>query len=98
MPKKLSRMNDTEIVQVARRMFLFGLPCLPFCWFVASIWLFKASRERSHLSDLRRYHLYCMIGSIVWFILVLTWYILFLHYRLDSLTLESLTVVLVKGE
>ncbi|RKP08021.1 gamma-secretase subunit PEN-2-like protein [Thamnocephalis sphaerospora] len=99
MPKKLSRMSDAEIADVARKMFLGGLPFLPLCWIVASVWLFKAARERGpRVPQLRRYHTYCMVGAAIWFVISTAWFSIFVTQRLHwGAVGDKLTVVQVKG-
>ncbi|RKP22638.1 gamma-secretase subunit PEN-2-like protein [Syncephalis pseudoplumigaleata] len=99
MAKKLERLSDAEITDVARKMFLGGLPCLPFLWIIAAVWLYPSVRERGpRVPQLRQYHMYCIIGAVLWFIATTTWYAIFVNRRLDwGETGDRLTVVLIKG-
>ncbi|KAI9591433.1 gamma-secretase aspartyl protease complex, presenilin enhancer-2 subunit [Syncephalis fuscata] len=99
MAKKLDKLNDEEITALTRKMFLGGLPFLPFLWIIAAFWLYPSVKKRgTQLPQLRRYHTYCMIGAAFWLIATTVWFAIFINRRADwGATGDRWTVVLIKG-
>ncbi|KAF9574901.1 Gamma-secretase subunit pen-2 [Lunasporangiospora selenospora] len=98
MAKPIQKLNADEILTVSRKLFFAGFCLLPMLWVYNILYVWPV-RNRSDLSpQVRRYLMLSGIFSIVMFVVFLTWFSVFINYRLGwGATGDNLTVVLVKG-
>ena len=79
-----SRISDEEKLGLCKRYFFAGFLCLPFMWFVNAIWFSKQAFVRNPFPQqhqIRTYVIMSGIGSLVWFVALLSWLIIYIQRR-----------------
>ncbi|KAI8086918.1 putative gamma-secretase subunit pen-2 [Gilbertella persicaria] len=95
---KLEKMSSEEHINISKKMFYGGFAFLPLLWLVNFLYFFKTSRKPDAPKELKRYIYMSLGGSIVWFIILTTWYGLFVNKRVDwGISADRITVVIPKG-
>ncbi|KAI8888454.1 putative gamma-secretase subunit pen-2 [Backusella circina FSU 941] len=95
---KLEKMSSEEQVSISKKMFYGGFAFLPLLWLVNFMYFFKTSRKPTAPKELKKYMYLSLAGCIVWFIILTTWYSLFVNKRISwGLTADKITVVIPKG-
>ncbi|GAB5587658.1 hypothetical protein Unana1_02558 [Umbelopsis nana] len=94
----LDKMSGTEILSIGKKMFYGGIAFLPFLWLVNVIYLWPTLKRSDVPTQLRSYLIYSLSGSILWFVVLTTWYALFVNERVVwGATADRITVVVPKG-
>ncbi|XP_044261681.1 gamma-secretase subunit pen-2 [Tribolium madens] len=76
----LSKMTNDKKLYLCRWYFRAGLAFLPFIWTVNAIWFFQEAfrkPEYEEQKEIRRYVIYSAIGSLIWFVIIVTWVTIF---------------------
>ncbi|KAI9317533.1 gamma-secretase aspartyl protease complex, presenilin enhancer-2 subunit [Dichotomocladium elegans] len=95
---KVDKMTPEEQVSISKKMFYGGFAFLPLLWLVNFLYLFRASQQRTAPRELRRYVYMSLGGCIVWFVILTTWYALFVNKRITwGAVGDKITVVIPKG-
>ncbi|CEG82601.1 hypothetical protein RMATCC62417_16651 [Rhizopus microsporus] len=88
---RLDKMSFEEHVSISKKMFYGGFAFLPFLWLVNFMYFYKTSQLPNAPSELKK----C---CIIWFILLTTWYAIFVNKRVAwSTDVDGITVVIPKG-
>jgi len=97
----LSRVKDEEKLNLSRKYFYAGFALLPFLWFVNAIWFFREAFRRPPYDQqqaIKGYVIKSMVGSAIWFILIVAWIIVFQTMRTEWGDLgDDLSFVVPKG-
>ncbi|CDS05989.1 hypothetical protein LRAMOSA08517 [Lichtheimia ramosa] len=95
---KLDKMSPEEQVSISKKMFYGGLAFLPLLWLVNFVYFFCTIRQPSAPREMRKYVYMSLGGCIVWFIILTTWYALFVERRTQwGAGADRITVVIPKG-
>ncbi|KAI7864956.1 putative gamma-secretase subunit pen-2 [Mucor mucedo] len=95
---KLEKMSSEEHVNISKKMFYGGFAFLPLLWLVNFLYFFRTSREATAPKALKKYIYLSLGGCMVWFVLLTTWYGLFVNRRSAwGQTADRITVVIPKG-
>ncbi|ORZ02506.1 gamma-secretase aspartyl protease complex, presenilin enhancer-2 subunit [Syncephalastrum racemosum] len=91
-------MKPDELVSLCKKMFYGGLAFLPFLWLINVAFFARASRKSSAPPDLKKFVYMSAIGCGLWFIVLTTWYALFVNKRVAwGAAADKITVVIPKG-
>ncbi|RUS22959.1 gamma-secretase aspartyl protease complex, presenilin enhancer-2 subunit [Endogone sp. FLAS-F59071] len=94
----IDKLPPTELLWMAKRMFWGGFAFLPFLWLVNFIYLWPATKRDNAPKELKKYLYMSLIGSIVWFVILSTWFGLFVNMRIAwGAAADMITVVIPKG-
>ncbi|CAO3701344.1 unnamed protein product [Rhizopus stolonifer] len=95
---KLDKMSSEEQVSISKKMFYGGFAFLPFLWLVNCIYFFNTSRKQDAPKELKKYIYLSLSGCIFCFVLLTTWYALFVNKRVSwGKGADRITVVIPKG-
>ncbi|ORE06426.1 presenilin enhancer 2 [Rhizopus microsporus var. microsporus] len=95
---RLEKMSFEEHVSISKKMFYGGFAFLPFLWLVNFMYFYKTSQLPNAPSELKKYIYLSLTGCITWFILLTTWYAIFVNKRIAwSTDVDGITVVIPKG-
>ncbi|KAI7901926.1 gamma-secretase subunit PEN-2-like protein [Cokeromyces recurvatus] len=95
---KLEKMSSEERINICKKMFYGGFAFLPLLWLVNFMYFFNTSRKADAPKELKKYVYFSLFGCIVWFILLTTWYAIFVNKRVAwGQIADRITVVIPKG-
>ncbi|XP_060533009.1 gamma-secretase subunit pen-2 [Cylas formicarius] len=76
----LSKVPDDKKLNLCRWYFRVGFALLPFVWTVNAIWFFNEAFRRPEYNEqkqIRRYVIYSAMGSLLCFVLLVSWVAVF---------------------
>lgn len=76
----LKRVKDEDKLFLCRTYYRGGFAFLPFLWFINFLWFFREAFRREEFEQqkqIRTYVIRSLIGSLVWFSLMITWVVVF---------------------
>ncbi|KAI9342168.1 gamma-secretase aspartyl protease complex, presenilin enhancer-2 subunit [Pilaira anomala] len=95
---KLEKMSSEEHVSISKKMFYGGFAFLPFLWLVNFLYFFKTSKQPNAPPALKKYIYFSLTGCLVWFVILTSWYSLFINKRIAwGQAADRITVVIPKG-
>ncbi|KAI8083174.1 gamma-secretase aspartyl protease complex, presenilin enhancer-2 subunit [Halteromyces radiatus] len=95
---KLDKLGFDEMIIISKKMFYGGFAFLPFLWLVNFLYFFQQTRKPSAPKQLKHYVYLSLGGCLLWFIVLTTWYGIFVNERTYWGALgDKLTVVIPKG-
>ncbi|KAG2237202.1 hypothetical protein INT48_006606 [Thamnidium elegans] len=95
---KLEKMSSEEHVSISKKMFYGGFAFLPFLWLVNFLYFFNTSRQPNAPKALKKYIYMSLVGCLIWFIILTSWYGLFVNRRISwGQVADRITVVIPKG-
>ncbi|KAI9487156.1 MAG: putative gamma-secretase subunit pen-2 [Benjaminiella poitrasii] len=95
---KLEKMSSEEHINISKKMFYGGFAFLPLLWLVNFIYFFSTSRKTNAPKELKKYIYLSLLGCIIWFVVLTTWYALFVNKRIAwGQVADRITVVIPKG-
>ncbi|KAK4515518.1 uncharacterized protein ATC70_010468 [Mucor velutinosus] len=95
---KLEKMSAEEHLSISKKMFYGGFAFLPLLWLVNFMYFFSTTRQPNASKELKKYVYLSFGGCVVWFILLTTWYGLFVNKRVSwGEGADRITVVIPKG-
>ncbi|KAI8376756.1 gamma-secretase aspartyl protease complex, presenilin enhancer-2 subunit [Choanephora cucurbitarum] len=94
----LEKMSSQEHIAISRKMFYGGFAFLPLLWLVNFLYFYKQTQKTDAPKELKRYIYLSLGGCVVWFVVLTTWYGLFVNKRIDwGQGADRITVVIPKG-
>ncbi|KAI8997328.1 gamma-secretase aspartyl protease complex, presenilin enhancer-2 subunit [Pilobolus umbonatus] len=95
---QVDKMSTEEHISISRKMFYGGFAFLPFLWLVNYMYFFKLIHKPNAPAEFKKYVYLSLGGCIVWFILLTTWYILYVTQRISwGEMADIITVIIPKG-
>ncbi|XP_065072591.1 gamma-secretase subunit pen-2 [Ochlerotatus camptorhynchus] len=76
----LSRVPNERKLYLCKWYFKVGFALLPFVWAINTVWFFsEAFRKPTYdeQKEIRKYVIFSGIGSLIWFIIILSWVMTF---------------------
>ncbi|KAI8977377.1 putative gamma-secretase subunit pen-2 [Mycotypha africana] len=91
-------MSEDEQLNICKKMFYGGFAFLPLLWLVNFLYFFNVSRKPNASKELKKYIYLSLSGCVMWFIILTTWYGVFVNKRIGwGLMADRITVVIPKG-
>lgn len=95
---KLEKLSSEEHISISRKMFYGGFAFLPFLWLVNFVYFYKTIQQPNAPKVLKQYVYFSLAGCVTWFIILTTWYALFVSKRVSwGEGADRITVVIPKG-
>lgn len=80
----LSKVQNDKKLSLCKTYFTIGFFLLPFVWLVNAIWFFNEAFRKPEFEEqkeIKKYVIYSAIGTLVWFIALVVWVIVFQLHR-----------------
>lgn len=98
----LNNLSDKERLRICRIYYLAGFLFLPFLWIVNFVWFFRQVFMRKaypEQAEMKQYLIRSAIGSMVWFVIIVSWNIIFQIHRIEWEAVgDYLTFVIPRGK
>eukprot|EP00053_Salpingoeca_punica_P001893 m.35379 g.35379 ORF g.35379 m.35379 type:complete len:99 (+) comp11275_c0_seq1:103-399(+) len=69
----LAKMDEETKLYICRRYFQGGFFCLPFLWFVNSVWFCREAFKQDANPEIRKYVILSFIGAVIWAVGIGIW-------------------------
>ncbi|XP_014773172.1 gamma-secretase subunit PEN-2 [Octopus bimaculoides] len=82
----LRRVKDDVKLDLCRTYYKGGFALLPFLWFINFLWFFREAYRRPEFEQqkqIRTYVTRSLIGSLIWFSIMIIWIIIFQMKRAE---------------
>ncbi|XP_063230046.1 gamma-secretase subunit pen-2 [Bacillus rossius redtenbacheri] len=80
----LSKMKNDRKLYLCRWYFRAGFACLPFLWFVNTLWFFSEAFRKptfEEQSSIKKYVVLSGVGAAVWLAALVAWTVVFQTHR-----------------
>lgn len=95
---QVEKMTPEEHISISKKMFYGGFAFLPFLWLVNFMYFFSLCRKPDVSTEVKRYVYLSLGGCIIWFIMLTTWYIVYVTQRISwGEAADIITVIIPKG-
>ncbi|XP_063844808.1 gamma-secretase subunit pen-2-like [Scylla paramamosain] len=97
----LAKMPNDKKLNLCRKYYMAGFALLPFMWAVNALWFMREAfwaPPYPEQKQIRRYVVVSGVGALLWLVGLLTWMIVFQHYRAEwGATADYLSFIIPKG-
>lgn len=97
----LRKVTNENKLDLCRKYYLGGFACLPFLWFINSIWFFREAflkEEYTEQKQIRSYVIRSMIGTVIWTAIITVWIVIFQLNRVSwGETADAMSFIIPRG-